>query len=149
MSKPIRLALRLLSIALVFFFPIGHILKNYNYKTTEIVTITQGGLNPFWTIVLVIVGLIFAMWLITAMLVKWKETIKKKPFGEQSVLTFGTIMILFLFAGLFGLVSIIELIETNAELLVENLEIYKADFQWMFGYALFGTLINVVLILWK
>lgn len=147
MTKIVKLIFRITAIVLVFGGMPLHILIKYGGKTTETVPtqITTGGLNSFWTIVLVIVAIVFLMWVITGMLVMWWDKIKASPFGYISVFTFGTILCSFSLVTILGLGSLITLIETNSTALIANFEIYKADFQWFLGYTLIGTLINVVL----
>ena len=149
MIKAIKVILKVLSIFLVFFASLLRIYIKYGTTNTELVEITKGGLNPFWTLIVMIIVLILTLWIVTGLLVIWWDKIKKSPFGNVSVLTFGIILTVMLFGSILGINSVIELIELNAEALIDNLTIYKTDFQWMLGYSLTGTLINIVLILWK
>ena len=149
MIKAIRGMLRGLSIFLVFFASLIHIYINYGTKDTELVEITSGGLNPFWTLIFIIIVFILVMWVITGLLVIWWDKIKASPFGSVSVLTFGVILTVILLGSIIGINSVVNLIELNSVALIDNLTIYKTDFQWMLGYSLTGTLINIVLILWK
>ena len=95
MPKWLKWLLQLIAIFSTSLFPIGYILIKYGIADTELREVRVGGINAFWIIVITVIVALFVFWVLNGLMIKWKEDIKKKPFGSKSRL-FQQIALLFI-----------------------------------------------------
>ena len=111
-------------IVAIFIAPSWYLIGQYSSNETVIVETTENSM-PILVLILVsiFVGIV-VIWVITQFIVLYWETIKKKPFGFISTLSFGGITALTTGVAMLWLYKIKDLINANSQVFLDNIDMY-------------------------
>lgn len=148
MPKWLKWLLQVSAIALTSVVPIGYILIKYGASDTEIREIKYGGINMFWGTIIFIIVVLLTLWILNGLLMKWKEDIKKKPFGSKSRLLQQVLLISIFVGGIFFLNYVANFIESNTDGFLTILRTYRDDFSYLVSFVVVGFLIDRTIDIW-
>ncbi len=139
--------LRILAIIGVFIAPTLHLFIAYSGE--EIIESTQSSMPMGILLVISIFVLILIMWLGSQVLVVYWEYVKKHPFGEVTIFTFGTVILAISFLLIQWINKFSELINYNSVLFIADLETYKQSMAWIVMYVSIGLACAIGSFIWR
>jgi hypothetical protein len=140
---------RLGSIALVFIAPITYLIWKYGGSETELVEVTTNSMPILILFIISIFVLVVIMWLGSQVLVVYWEYVKKHPFGEVSVFTFGGVILALTVLINLWLAKLNDIIEYNAEQFLTDISLYKDSLIVIIWYVAIGLALAVFGFIWN
>ena len=136
-------------IVAIFIAPIWYLIGQYSSSETVIVETTENSM-PILVLLLisVLVG-ILVIWVITQFIVLYWETIKKKPFGFVSTLSFGTVTALSAGTAMLWLYKLKDLINANTQVFLDNIDMYIHNLLIILLWIGAGFLVGIFGFIWE